>query len=308
MKIWVFSGRPSDSANLLSQQEGFGRLRTGKGVRPKDIIVNWGTTKGPPVVTIQRVLNNPGMVGKAINKRTTFQILAGANVATVPWTANMAVAKEWLDNGLVVVARKTLTGSEGAGIVIVEKANELIEAPLYTQYINKVKEFRVHATQYGIIDTQQKVHDPKLGPPKSWKVRSYANGFIFQRKGIIPNLQRDALAIQTVKALGLDFGGLDIIEDKQGKFYVVECNTAPGIEGQTVGAYAGALRILADHLSRGGNPVAIEQPAGVQFQPNRIKPYTGPVGPRVWAAGPKPEGQAILGHKGLRNLNLGWAA
>lgn len=245
MTIWIYTGdKPSNGAKALAEQPGFRRLRTGKFVKPTDVIVNWGTSKSAPVIG-PAVLNGPPAVGRAANKFTAFANLAGKNVDTVPWTANRAVAKEWLDAGATVVVRTVLTGHSGAGIIIVEKGNELPEAPLYTKYIFKVREFRVHATPNKIIDTQQKVRDPDV-EPISWKVRSHANGFIFQRKNINPNEKRDALAMQAVKVLGLDFGAVDIVEDKKGNFYVLEVNTAPGLEGQTIVAYSGALKELAN--------------------------------------------------------------
>jgi hypothetical protein len=268
MRMWVYSGRPSEGAALLAAEENFRRNRTGDFVRPNDCIVNWGSTgKIPGEHKAKIVLNRQEAVARAINKRTTFQVLAGAGVSTVPWTANKAVAREWLDNGLIVVARKTLTGHEGAGIVIIKTVHDFIDAPLYTQYIlNRSREFRVHATQHGVIDTQWKVRDPKR-EVISWKVRSYKNGFIFQRKGVEPNAKRDALAIQAIKALGLDFGGLDIIEDKQGNLYVLEVNTAPGIEGLSVTRYAEALSKLtrgdfaAGQQAGRGVPNPYRQPA-----------------------------------------------
>jgi hypothetical protein len=312
MTIRVYSGRPSEGAALLADEDGFIRLRTGKFNKPGDVIVNWGNVGPIPNPKGCHILNKQEAVGYAINKKKTFEVLSAYDIDTVPWTANRAVAEEWLKMGRTVVARKTLTGHEGAGIVIVEKVNELIQAPLYTLYINKVKEFRVHATPFGVIDTQWKVHDPKLGPPKDWKVRSYANGFIFQRKGIIASPARDQLAIQTVRALGLDFGGLDIIEDKQGNFYVVEVNTAPGIEGTTVGLYGAALRQLGKRLASNPKQYASD-----------VHPAAGGVGGGGWRGGamgghgagakPEPAKQAVrYGHMpvarpagpGLRPDNL----
>jgi glutathione synthase/RimK-type ligase-like ATP-grasp enzyme len=248
MTIWIFTGdKPSNGAKALCQAPGFKRLRTGKFFKKGDVIVNWGTSKQAPVMG--PVLNDPQAVLKAANKFFTFSALAGENVACVQWTANKAVAKEWLDSGCIVVVRKTLTGHSGAGIIIVEKGQELEEAPLYTKYLFKVREFRVHATPTAVIDTQMKVRDPAV-VPKSWKVRSHDNGFIFQRKNITPSEKRDALAIQAVKVLGLHFGAVDIVEDKKGNFYVLEINTAPGLEGQTVAAYNNALTELANDVAK----------------------------------------------------------
>lgn len=245
MRIWIYTGdKPSNGAKALCEAPGFKRLRTGNFVKPTDVIVNWGTSKAAPVIG-PALVNMPQAVARAANKFHTFSALAGEDVNTVPWTANMAVAKEWQAEGAVIVARKTLTGHSGAGIIIIEKGDELIEAPLYTKYIYKVREFRVHARTNQVIDTQQKVCIPGT-EPKTWKVRSHDNGFIFQRKNIEPNLKRDLLAVKAVQVLGLDFGAVDIVEDKKGNFYVLEVNTAPGLEGQTIAAYTTALTELAN--------------------------------------------------------------
>lgn len=244
MTTWLYTGgRPSNSAKALSQLPGFRRLVTGKGLKPADTIVNWGTSK--PIHWPNRVLNNTKAVSLAANKFFTFSSLAGSGVPTVPWTANKAVAKEWQDEGATIVARTLLTGHSGAGIIIIENGDQLIEAPLYTKYIFKVREYRVHATRLGVVDTQKKVRDPDV-EPKTWKVRSHANGFIFQRNNIVPSEIRDALAIKAIKALDLHFGAVDIVEDKHGNFYVLEVNTAPGLEGQTIMAYQQALTELAN--------------------------------------------------------------
>jgi hypothetical protein len=244
MTIWLYTGgRPSNSAKALSQLPGFRRLFTGKGLKPADIIVNWGTSK--PIPWPAPVLNSTNSVGLAANKFHTFSSLAGADVPVVPWTANMAVAQEWQDGESTIVARTLLTGHSGAGIIIIEKGDQLIEAPLYTKYVYKVREYRVHATRFGVVDTQRKVRDPAV-EPKTWKIRSHANGFIFQRNNIEPKLQRDLLAVKAIQALDLHFGAVDIIEDKHGNFFVLEVNTAPGLEGQTIMAYQQALTELAN--------------------------------------------------------------
>jgi hypothetical protein len=243
--IWIWTGgRPSNGAKALASQPGFRRLRKGKFIKPHHIIVNWGSSK-PADWVHDHVLNESEPVRRASNKFHAFAALSCENVSTVPWTANKELALEWLSDGSTVVVRNVLTGHSGDGIIIVEKGNlELPDAPLYTKYIFKVREFRVHATRDKVIDTQQKVRDPDQ-EPKTWKIRSHANGFIFQRGNIQANQARDDLAVQAVKVLGLDFGAVDIVEDKKGNFYVLEVNTAPGLEGQTIESYTQALKELA---------------------------------------------------------------
>jgi len=303
MKLWIYSGgRPSDGAAALCKFEGINRLRTGKGVKYDDIIVNWGTIPNVGILahTKHRSLNPGCSVRKAVNKLSTFETLSKYNISTVPWTTNKAMAKIWLNDGKTVIARKTLTGHEGAGIIIIEPGYKLVEAPLYTLYIKSAREFRVHATPYGVIDTQWKVRDPKR-EVVDWKVRSYKNGFIFQRKNIKPNAKRDLLAVKAIQALGLDFGGLDIIEDKKGDFYVLEVNTAPGIEGTTVEFYAKALKELAERIVNpkfipGKLPVAAGAGVGLPAE-------LGWKFPVISIAG---QAAGIIVAKPIINLNLGW--
>ncbi|CAN5950619.1 unnamed protein product [Sphagnum jensenii] len=75
-----------------------------------------------------------------------------------------------------------------------------------------------------------------------WIATTSSNGFIYARNNVFPEILRDEIAIAATTALGLDFGAVDIIEDKNEKLYVLEVNTAPGLEGKTVELYAEAFR------------------------------------------------------------------
>lgn len=243
---WVYSGdRPSNGAKALAQQPGFKRLRTGKGIKPGDRIINWGVTKlqiqWPVVVD---TINMPAQVAAATNKLTAFYKLQAAKVQTVPWTEDHTVVDEWSEKGYTIIGRTKLTGHSGDGIIIIEKGEPIQPALLYTKYIFKEKEFRVHVVNGKVIDTQQKIKDPDK-EVLSWRVRSHENGFIFARNGVIPSDGRDSLAVATCAALDLDFGAVDIIE-KDGEFYVLEVNTAPGLEGQTIASYTTAFQELAN--------------------------------------------------------------
>lgn len=238
MTIWVYSGdRPSNSAKELAKFPGFKRLRTGKFLKPKDIVVNWGSTKLPFGVN---VLNWPVAISQATNKWTAFQKMSLAEVSCVPWTTSQEVVQDWSHAGDTIVGRQKLTGHSGDGIIIIDKGEPIQPALLYTKYIFKIREFRVHVVGGHVIDTQMKIRDPDK-VPLTWKVRSHANGFIFARNNILADPNRDSLAVAACTALGLDFGAVDIVEDKHGGVYVLEVNTAPGLEGQTITSYKSAF-------------------------------------------------------------------
>ncbi len=243
MTIWVYSGdRPSNGAKELSKLPGFKRCRTGKFIKPIDIVINWGCSTADLGHVADQVLNVPLQVSRATNKLTAFALMKVGNVQTVEWCKpdDHETLAEWQAKESVIIGRQKLTGHSGDGIIIIDKGEALQPALLYTRYIFKEREYRVHVVDGKVIDTQKKIRDPDR-VPTSWKVRSHENGFIFARNGIEHSDNRDGLAVAAVHALGLDFGAVDIIEDKHGKFYVLEVNTAPGLEGQTIINYGEAF-------------------------------------------------------------------
>lgn len=247
-RAFVYSGdRASNGGRELSMALGTKKIIEGRALRPYDLLINWGYSQ--PLRLIRqpgRVLNPPEAIAKATNKLAAFQALEAGGVKTVEFTNEVEIAQGWSNEERTVVVRNKLTGHSGEGIVIIDPKQEVPNAPLYTKYVFKVKEFRVHVVDGFVIDTQQKIRDPERDPV-TWKVRSHENGFIFARDNLVQNDWRDDLAVNAVRALGLDFGAVDIVEDKKGVFYVLEVNTAPGLEGQTIQSYKDAFNACAAH-------------------------------------------------------------
>ena len=85
----------------------------------------------------------------------------------------------------------------------------------------------------------------------NWKVRNHANGFIFAKGGFeVP----DKVLEESVKATmvcGLDFGAVDVVWNNfLQKAFVLEINTAPGLEGSTVDSYANGFKaVLEDEIA-----------------------------------------------------------
>lgn len=248
MTIWIYSGdRPSNGARALSKLEGFKRCRTSKYFKAGDFLVNWGCTDWGNIfpMGVPCILNTAASIKTATNKLIAFETMSAMGVKCVPWCKpdDEDTLKKWKLKEATIIGRLTLTGHSGHGIIIMEPGHEIEKCLLYTKYIFKTKEFRVHVVNGKVIDTQQKIKDPDR-EVKTWKVRSHENGFIFARNNIKPCDIRDNLAVSSITALGLDFGAVDIIEDKQGELYVLEVNTAPGLEGQTITNYGEAFSAL----------------------------------------------------------------
>ena len=241
----------SKSAKALGQTLGV-LLATPQQVRKHgdfDKIINWGSTDEQ---FTGHYINSPARVADACNKLTSMEVLALAGVPTPDFTTDRALATTWWEGGKTVVCRTLLRASKGRGMVLANRENgvPMVHAPLYTLYVKKASEYRIHVVRDKMIDFAQKKKRRVLPNEKvNYQVRNYANGWVFCRDGVVvPDCVRDS-AISSVGALGLDFGGVDVgFNEHEGTATVYEVNTAPGIEGTTLGRYREALTEIIPEL------------------------------------------------------------
>jgi D-alanine-D-alanine ligase-like ATP-grasp enzyme len=182
------------------------------------------------------VLFQPG-----IDKVRQFSSFHQAGVSAPSYATNVAAAKQ-LDAKQVVI-RALVDSSEGRGITIVNRDELVQQAPLYTAYIPKKKEFRVHVFNSKVIDVQEKRKRRIEGEQREFQVRNTANGYVFCRDNVNPPVDCADVALSAVRALGRTYGAVDIIwNEKQNKSFVLEVNSRPGMQGTTVKKYAAAIR------------------------------------------------------------------
>lgn len=253
----------SESAKTLSELLGAPRIKAenskyvgGKG----KLVINWGSSgASEAVLRSECVLNNPENVGQATNKLTFFQIVQDHNdgldeddydlFVNIPeWTSDPNEVRRWAERGNTAVCRTVLQGHSGEGIILYtpEMFAQRMAVPaarLYTMYIKKKYEYRVHVMGENVIDVQRKIRNTQVADENiNWQIRNHDNGFVYARQD--NNLGRlpaglNSLAINTVHALGLDFGAVDIIHnERENATYVLEVNTAPGMQGETGHIYA----------------------------------------------------------------------
>lgn len=237
MKLYPYSPA-SASAKALANALGCLRLKHEGRRIGQQVVINWGSSFIERDLGLSIVINTPEAVAKACNKLTTLTLLQQAGVAHPQFTEDRGEAVEWLMDGLVV-ARTVLNGHSGQGIVIMENGGGLVDAPLYTKYIKKDQEYRIHVFQGEVFFVQRKAR--KLDVPDdqvNWKVRNLDGGFIFANIDVVAPDDVLNNAISAVNALGLDFGAVDVMTEKgTGKAFVLECNTACGLQGTTLDKY-----------------------------------------------------------------------
>jgi glutathione synthase/RimK-type ligase-like ATP-grasp enzyme len=218
------------------------------------IVINWGTSSVPTSVQdgMGILLNGGASVAIASDKLKAFQYLQAQNntITLPPFTTTKSEALTWLEQGSKVVARTSLRGHSGAGIVMLTSIDSLeeVNAPLYVKYIKKQQEYRVHVFNGKVIDVQRKMRNRSIPDDEvNWEVRNHCNGFIFGRDGVeLPSTATD-MCIATVACLGLDFGAVDLIyNERADTYYVLEVNTACGLTGTTLEKYTDAIEEYAN--------------------------------------------------------------
>ncbi|MCK4500294.1 hypothetical protein KAU11_07340 [Candidatus Babeliales bacterium] len=242
----------SNSAKALANHIGCKRLKVygsqfvGK---IQDVVINWGSQQEVPGRA--RVLNKPSAVYNASNKLKALQLMESSGVSIPRYQTDLRPE----DRRLTYVARTKLSGHSGEGIIIVKPDDILPDALLYTEYIPKVREYRAIVVGSEVVDFKQKkkrssprdsndtvIEDERITHDEH--VWNLDGGYIFARDGITKPSGVDSLSVNACSALSLDFGAVDIIEDREGNLYVLEVNTAFGLEGTTIDRVGDAISRL----------------------------------------------------------------
>ena len=256
MSVWIMPYKEgSESVRLLKEAMGVRSIKLENSKwknSPNRVVINWGNTS-PQIDDKENVkwINHPDVVASSVNKIETFKKLY-QYVACVPHTTNPDKAVSWLREGREVVARKKINGMGGEGITLCNYESGIPLVPLYTLYIPKKSEFRVHYVKgLGVIKIQRKAR--KLDVPLdrvNWKIRNINNGFIYALADDVDmsiQIRLAEMAKTAITKLGLDFGCLDVIYNETSDcLYLLEVNSAPGLSETTAKDYARNL----DHLSR----------------------------------------------------------
>jgi hypothetical protein len=240
VKIYPYR-RGSRSALALSRALGGRVLRLENSryqYKTSDTIINWGSSSCPfPALNGDREA-----MRLAGNKLSFFQHHSGAAWLPPFWTAREDIPAD----AYPVLCRTLLTGHSGAGIVIAMDESELVDAPLYVQYIKKLREYRVHIARIngsGVIfdyTEKKKSRESDIG---EYMIRNTANGYVFCRDMVALEQEVRRAASECFANSGLDFAALDIVYNAYyERAYVLEANTAPGLEGTTLERYTQTLR------------------------------------------------------------------
>lgn len=243
----IYSARPSHGARELANALGIKQGARRSNRRYSGTVINWGCLDLPDRFGSAAVINTPEAIAETSNKLTFFKKMKDTKLC--PWfTEDRDAAAKKIDDGKRIVCRRVLSGSSGIGITISDRERPLVDAPLYVEYIPKDSEWRVHVFRMVqgpvCVDVQRKARSSEVSSEDcNWEVRNLEGGFIYKRFDINPPKEVLSVATKCMEHLALDFGAVDVIYNKkQDRAYVLEVNSAPGLEGTTVIKYAKAMK------------------------------------------------------------------
>jgi hypothetical protein len=238
----------SKGSKRVAEALGITRVLRDEDLAEKGVVaLNWGRGDWPMWKgQVSKFINPPDAVMRAIDKLTSYTLMRREGVPITPFTTSRREAEQWLaDGALAVFCRKDLQGQNASGVVVARRLNELVDAAVYTKYVRKDPEYRVHVMNgecfYANIKTCHKEKQAALnGNPL---IRSGSHGWFFTHMDDLPAKNVQDACIAAVRALGLDFGGVDVgVNLDNGEAVVFEVNTAPESGPNTTKAYKQAFQ------------------------------------------------------------------
>ena len=148
--------------------------------------------------------------------------------------------------------RKLLNASCGKGIYVFDPDDdgafhEVDLCPVYTKYKPKKREFRVHIFKDKVVTiVEKKRKSDYQGDKKDAKIRNLEHGYIFAQQIDLSDALRkriETLSLAAGQVCQSDFKGVDVAyNEKLDDVFVIEVNSAPGIEGSNVDKYVQVIK------------------------------------------------------------------
>lgn len=238
----VYNKRGATTARALrvalqEEMPGFSVRRTSKGVfkRNPDLIVRWGDSttpfEGPQ-------LNEGKHVRAASDKLKMIQALDECKEVKIPKMARPNDYKEVVDeNGLAFFR------NEHNQIRLRQKP---VAGDKYAlSPIKKTNEYRIHVFNDKVVGVYEKI-------PYDKETQIFKNDTCeFKRLDMANDQHRNyikgarGMAKAAVKSLNLLFGGVDVVRDERGRFFILEVNSAPSLNEPNIERWT---KIIKDYI------------------------------------------------------------
>jgi len=188
-----------------------------------DIVINYGCNRN---IKAKKLINQTKAIATCIDKRATLLAIQEAGLPAVPYaTSKRDIPYNWKQ----VVVRKLINSNANKGMKIYKNTDAIPDAPLYTEYFEHKKEFRVTVLYGYACACYEKEH---INEEWHLLLKNY------------DYLQPIKLAcIKAADALKIDYVGFDVLVNKKNEFVILEANTAPILTEEMIEAFKEATNV-----------------------------------------------------------------
>jgi RimK family alpha-L-glutamate ligase len=208
------------------------------------------------------VYNHGRAIEKSVDKAMTSVLLACQGIPTPPtWIMESRAAAEQLLRQKTMEGKrlvlKPLFGSQGNGLMLLDHAlpsdKSCYRGVWYLQQFVEPRHQRF--SDWRVMVLGNRVDCAMMRHGTHW-INNVAQGGRCEACVVSPELER--LALDAARALNMDYAGVDIIEDAQGRFQVLEVNSIPAWHGlQSVTHHSIAEHLVEDFIGRAS--IALEE-------------------------------------------------
>ncbi len=195
------------------------------------LVLNWGGSEALPSELI--ILNRPEAVrisSDQVESLRRFGELAPRTVARPDDTRLLGTER---------VVAKRRHGARGSGKAVISAhagLGERVRYDLFQELVPRHREYRISLLNGRVVSAYLK------RATEGTSADDLRPNWSFERADVLPRAVVSA-AQQAAQRIGLDYSGVDVIEDPAGRVYCLEANAAPGMSEHT-------LRSLYAHLQQ----------------------------------------------------------
>ena len=252
-KIHIRGGKADNPTVIMLTQHltGLGHEVDRSGLKPFDVVVSWGLSYRGDRPSLNGNVNQFDKYDCFEEFRkahvlcpSTLSLIEGHNLCDFAGPISVPLQLPWL-------ARKR-RHAKGKDIVVCKDSKDVGRVlfqdrhDFFSVFIPTETEFRVWLFQDKAFAIQEKVYK---GPGEyAGFLRNNRFGFRFEKRDNLRGYAHvlEDQSIKAVKALGLDFGAVDVLLGKDRNYYVLETNTMPAIDSIK---RSSGIR-LAKHISK----------------------------------------------------------
>lgn len=200
-------------------------------------LIRWGSRSGAGWRPSRGVVNSRSALNNNTDKLDAHRQLSEAGIPVPDWATSREEFREELDYPILGRQRSHSRG-EDINLILQWRDDYFTENEWFVDYIPTDREYRMHVVNGEVVCTHEK--RKQSDAPNHPFIRNSDTGYIFMEPRETPPTEQ--LAIDSVGALGLDMGAVDIVrEEETGDFYVLEVNSAPSLDEANLQRYGDAL-------------------------------------------------------------------